>query len=105
MTPRCATWRESRPGHSPTRLLGIRGVGERKLADLGQRFLDEIVNYCRENRLPLDDEFLSCGHLLNDGVPYVESALVQKGSCPYPKLNTNNSFVLPPPPHSTAPPA
>jgi ATP-dependent DNA helicase RecQ len=42
-----------RPG-SAGALLGIRGVGERKLADLGQRFLEAISNYCRENRLPLD---------------------------------------------------
>jgi ATP-dependent DNA helicase RecQ len=39
---------------TPGALLGIRGVGERKLADLGQRFLEEIVTYCRENRLVLD---------------------------------------------------
>jgi ATP-dependent DNA helicase RecQ len=42
-----------RPG-SANALLGIRGVGERKLADLGQRFLEVIVSYCRENRLPLE---------------------------------------------------
>jgi ATP-dependent DNA helicase RecQ len=42
-----------RPG-SADALLDIRGVGERKLADLGQRFLEAISNYCRENRLPLD---------------------------------------------------
>jgi ATP-dependent DNA helicase RecQ len=42
-----------RPG-SPDSLLNIRGVGERKLADLGQRFLEAISNYCRDNRLPLD---------------------------------------------------
>jgi ATP-dependent DNA helicase RecQ len=42
-----------RPG-SADALLNIRGVGERKLADLGQRFLEAISNYCRENRLPLD---------------------------------------------------
>ncbi|HEX9787011.1 MAG TPA: DNA helicase RecQ [Candidatus Binatia bacterium] len=42
-----------RPG-SPDALLNIRGVGERKLADLGHRFLETISNYCRENRLPLD---------------------------------------------------
>src|SRR5215475_33789 len=42
-----------RPG-SPTTLLSIRGVGERKLADLGQRFLELIVTYCRANGLPLD---------------------------------------------------
>jgi ATP-dependent DNA helicase RecQ len=35
-------------------LLSVRGVGEKKLADLGQRFVDEIVTYCRENRLQLD---------------------------------------------------
>ena len=35
-------------------LLGLRGVGEKKLADLGQRFLEEIVTYCGENRLQLD---------------------------------------------------
>jgi ATP-dependent DNA helicase RecQ len=39
---------------SPNALLSIRGVGEKKLADIGQRFLDEIVTYCRENRLELD---------------------------------------------------
>ncbi len=42
-----------RPG-SPAALLGIRGVGERKLADLGERFLQAIESYCREKRLPLD---------------------------------------------------
>ena len=42
-----------RPG-SPSALLGIRGVGERKLADLGQRFLELIATYCRANGLPLD---------------------------------------------------
>jgi ATP-dependent DNA helicase RecQ len=51
-----ATLREMariRPG-SPGSLLGIRGVGERKLADLGEQFLEAISVYCRENRLPLD---------------------------------------------------
>ena len=51
-----ATLREMarvRPG-SPNALLDIRGVGERKLADLGERFLEVISTYCRENRLPLD---------------------------------------------------
>jgi ATP-dependent DNA helicase RecQ len=42
-----------RPG-SPSALLEIRGVGERKLEDFGQRFLDAIATYCREHRLPLD---------------------------------------------------
>ncbi|HSE88434.1 MAG TPA: DNA helicase RecQ [Candidatus Binatia bacterium] len=42
-----------RPGSS-TALLGIRGVGERKLADLGQRFLELIATYCRANGLALD---------------------------------------------------
>jgi ATP-dependent DNA helicase RecQ len=51
-----ATLREMarvRPGSSDT-LLSIRGVGERKVADLGQRFLEVIAHYCRDNRLPLD---------------------------------------------------
>jgi ATP-dependent DNA helicase RecQ len=51
-----ATLREMarvRPG-SPGALLGIRGVGERKLADLGERFLELIATYCRTNNLPLD---------------------------------------------------
>jgi ATP-dependent DNA helicase RecQ len=39
---------------SPGALLGVRGVGERKLADLGERFLEEIKNYCHAKRLPLD---------------------------------------------------
>jgi ATP-dependent DNA helicase RecQ len=42
-----------RPG-SPAALLGIRGVGERKLADLGQRFLEQITSYCSENDLTVD---------------------------------------------------
>jgi ATP-dependent DNA helicase RecQ len=41
-----------RPG-SAAALLSIRGVGERKLADLGQRFLDHIAKYCRANGLTL----------------------------------------------------
>ena len=44
-----------RPG-TPDALLGVRGVGEKKLADIGQRFLDEIVSYSRKNRLALDAE-------------------------------------------------
>lgn len=36
---------------TPSALLGVRDVGERKLADLGQRFIEEIVTYGRENRL------------------------------------------------------
>ncbi len=39
---------------TPSALLSVRGVGEKKLADLGQRFIEEIVTYCRENRLQLD---------------------------------------------------
>jgi len=39
---------------TPSALLNVRGVGEKKLADLDQRFLEEIVTYCRENRLELD---------------------------------------------------
>jgi ATP-dependent DNA helicase RecQ len=39
---------------SPDTLLGIRGVGERKFADLGQRFLEEIKTYCRAHRLAMD---------------------------------------------------
>ena len=51
-----ATLREMarlRPG-SPSALLDIRGVGERKLADLGEQFLKIIFTYCRENRMPMD---------------------------------------------------
>ena len=51
-----ATLREMarlRPG-SPDAMLEIRGVGERKLADLGRQFLKTISDYCREKRLPLD---------------------------------------------------
>jgi ATP-dependent DNA helicase RecQ len=39
---------------SPSALLGVRGVGEKKVADLGERFIEEIVSYCRDNRLQLD---------------------------------------------------
>jgi ATP-dependent DNA helicase RecQ len=44
-----------RPG-SREAFLNVRGIGERKLADLGERFLEEISSYCRVNRLPLDAE-------------------------------------------------
>jgi ATP-dependent DNA helicase RecQ len=43
----------ARPG-SATALLNVRGVGERKLADLGERFLEEISSYCRVKGLSLD---------------------------------------------------
>ena len=39
---------------SPAALRTIRGVGERKLADLGERFLTHIATYCCERNLPLD---------------------------------------------------
>ena len=42
----------TRPG-SPGSLLNIRGVGEKKLADIGEPFLEAISNYCREKRLEL----------------------------------------------------
>ena len=42
-----------RPG-SRTSFLNVRGVGERKMADLGQRFLEHIAAYCRAHDLPLD---------------------------------------------------
>ena len=42
-----------RPG-SPGSLLNIKGVGEKKLADIGQPFLEAISNYCREKRLEMD---------------------------------------------------
>jgi ATP-dependent DNA helicase RecQ len=51
-----ATLREMatlRPG-SAAGLLAIRGIGERKLVDLGQRFLELIVDYCRASGLPVN---------------------------------------------------
>jgi ATP-dependent DNA helicase RecQ len=41
-----------RPG-SPEALLAIRGVGERKVADLGPRFLETIAGYCKSRGLTL----------------------------------------------------
>ena len=43
----------ARPG-SPGAFLDVRGIGERKLADLGPRFLEHIAAYCREHQLGLD---------------------------------------------------
>jgi len=43
----------ARPG-SPGAFLNVRGIGERKLADLGPRFLEHIAVYCREHQLALD---------------------------------------------------
>jgi len=42
-----------RPG-SPRTFLAIRGVGDRKLADFGARFLEHIAAYCRAQALSLD---------------------------------------------------
>jgi ATP-dependent DNA helicase RecQ len=39
---------------SPASFLNVRGVGQRKLADLGPRFLSSIAAYCREHGLQLD---------------------------------------------------
>jgi ATP-dependent DNA helicase RecQ len=50
-----------RPG-SAAALLGIRGVGERKLADLGPTFLELIANYCHAQELPLDAALSSRPH-------------------------------------------
>jgi ATP-dependent DNA helicase RecQ len=35
-------------------LLEVRGVGQQKLADFGEQFVNCIVNYCREHELELD---------------------------------------------------
>jgi ATP-dependent DNA helicase RecQ len=40
---------------SAAAFLAVRGVGERKLADLGPRFIQHIANYCRTQDLPFDD--------------------------------------------------
>ena len=42
-----------RPG-SAAALLNVRGVGERKLADLGQQFVEHIANYCRAQNIAMD---------------------------------------------------
>jgi len=39
---------------STTMLLDIRGVGERKLADFGQHFLEQIASYCRARSIAMD---------------------------------------------------
>jgi ATP-dependent DNA helicase RecQ len=45
-----------RPSSSAA-LLRVHGVGERKLSDFGQRFLERIAIYCRENALPQNINF------------------------------------------------
>jgi ATP-dependent DNA helicase RecQ len=42
-----------RPG-STTTLLNVRGVGERKVSDFGQRFLEQIASYCRAQNIAMD---------------------------------------------------
>jgi len=42
-----------RPG-SAAALLNVRGVGERKLADLGRQFVEHIANYCRAQNIAMD---------------------------------------------------
>ena len=44
-----------RPG-SPDTFRQLTGVGEKKLQDLGPRFLAEVGEYCTENDLALDAE-------------------------------------------------
>jgi ATP-dependent DNA helicase RecQ len=39
---------------SPKMLLRVRGIGERKLADLGDRFLEVISRHCRTNGLDVN---------------------------------------------------
>lgn len=39
---------------SPDRLLLISGIGQKKLADLGDRVLDVIRRYCEERSIPMD---------------------------------------------------
>ena len=44
--------------HRPSTLDGmarIKGIGEKRLADHGQRFLDHLVQYCRESGLSLNE--------------------------------------------------
>lgn len=43
----------ARPG-SPEAFITVRGVGQRKLADLGPRFLEHIAQYCRDHDVSLD---------------------------------------------------
>jgi ATP-dependent DNA helicase RecQ len=42
-----------RPGSNDA-LLNVHGVGQRKLKDLGPRFLQHIASYCAEHKLSLD---------------------------------------------------
>lgn len=44
-----------RPG-SAAAMLGVRGVGDKKLADLGDRFVREIKSYCQKNGLNARNE-------------------------------------------------
>jgi len=48
-----------RPG-APTAFLNVRGVGERRLADLGPRFLEHIAAYCHSHDLALDAAVGGC---------------------------------------------
>lgn len=43
----------ARPG-SPAAFINVRGIGQRKLADLGPQFIQHIAAYCREHGLQLD---------------------------------------------------
>jgi ATP-dependent DNA helicase RecQ len=44
-----------RPG-SAGALLGVRGIGEKKAADLGERFLGVLASYCQSHGLPLNHD-------------------------------------------------
>ena len=41
------------PGHTVSPYSAC-AASAKKLAELGQRFIDEIMTYCRENRLQFD---------------------------------------------------
>jgi ATP-dependent DNA helicase RecQ len=43
----------ARPG-SPAAFINVRGIGQRKLADLGPQFIEYIAAYCQEHGLQLD---------------------------------------------------
>jgi ATP-dependent DNA helicase RecQ len=49
---------------SAASLLNVRGVGERKLADVGPRFLERINEYCRTHNLTLDTKTGNRSHPL-----------------------------------------
>jgi ATP-dependent DNA helicase RecQ len=60
---------------TPERMLQVSGVGDRKLADYGEAFVEAIANHCRQHGLPLDPKLSASSPALISSVREPRPAL------------------------------